>query len=78
MGPRGHKRRAWRARSFGVVQGLGLSGEGDDIEGVVQGWVSVTLPGRWPGAWTLYHVRALGSQGRLFLGKGKNMIRFMF
>lgn len=60
-----------------VSRGWG-SREREDTEGVVQGCVSVTLPGRHPGAWALYHVRALGSQGRLFLGKGNNMIRFTF
>ena len=75
--PEGTRGRLAEHRALGSSRGWG-SQEGDDTEGVVQGWVSVTLPGRCPGAWTLYHVRALGSQGRLFLGKGNNMIRFTF
>ena len=75
--PEGARGRLAEHRALGLSRGWG-SQEGDDTEGVVQGWVSVTLPGRCLGAWTLYHVRALGIQGRLYLGKGNNMIRFTF
>ena len=78
--PKGTRGRLGEHRASGklqVVHRVGLSGEGGDTGRVVQGWILVALPEPCPGAWTLYHVKALGSRGRL-LGKGNNMIRFTF